>query len=328
MSNWQDQIDNLCYNMECEEENHEWEMGGNIEQVEVELATGYCATCGDEEKSNCASNGHDIINDFQDDDAADFPDEPQEANEFMKAQIPFIEKALIIGDTHGNTTFLKLAIEKAKEQDCDAVIQVGDFGWFPKLPSPVGEKIIRDYDFPVFFIDGNHEDFDDLWQYVADEPDKPIIEVRKNLWYIQRGSNIKIGNINCLFIGGAHSIDKVHRVKGVSWFPQENLRDVDVAKALSHKRVDVVFSHDCPDSINIVHDVHPESIWNRHRLQSIADKYKMIKWWYFGHYHQPYEKYNYDSCRLYRCMPADVNDPRKGVVFNFDENNEEKVVTI
>ena len=78
MSNWQDQIDNLCYNMECEEENHEWEMGVNIEQVEVELATGYCATCGDEEKINCASNGHDIINDFQDDDAADFPDEPQE----------------------------------------------------------------------------------------------------------------------------------------------------------------------------------------------------------------------------------------------------------
>lgn len=237
--------------------------------------------------------------------------------------IPFIEKALIIGDTHGNTCFLKSAIEKAKQHDCDAVFQVGDFGWFPKLPSPVDENIIQDYDFPVFFIDGNHEDFDDLWQYVED---KDIIEVRKNLWYIQRGSNIRIGNVNCLFIGGAHSIDKAHRVKGVSWFPQENLRNCDIDKALSHKHLDVVFSHDCPESINIVHDADPQSIYNRHRLQSIAEKYKMINWWYFGHYHVPYENYNYDTGRLYRCLPADINNPRMGVVFNFYENNEERII--
>jgi len=222
-----------------------------------------------------------------------------------------VTKALLLGDSHGDPYFMRRAVSAAKDHDCDCIFQVGDFGYWPR-DTRTSTMFLKDYGLPVVFLDGNHEDHDELEKFTED-----INEVAPNIFYIPRGSVHEISGKRILFIGGAYSIDWKSRVKGIDWFPQEQITQEQLEKCLEHKNIDMVLTHDCPMSCNIVGALnYPSSIHNREKLQKVQDALSP-DFWFFGHYHKPFKKYDYHTDTFFHCLVANVNQDRIAVSFNF-----------
>jgi Icc-related predicted phosphoesterase len=115
---------------------------------------------------------------------------------------------VFVGDLHGNFA----AIERLRPflGPEDIVVQVGDFGFYPRTLGYWQET-----PFKVYAIDGNHEDFRMV------NPDGVVTEVRPNLYYVPRGTVLELAGKKLAFLGGGASIDKAWRTAGVDWFPEE-----------------------------------------------------------------------------------------------------------
>jgi Icc-related predicted phosphoesterase len=51
-------------------------------------------------------------------------------------------RVLFVGDVHGNTEFMAAAIERARIEGVDTIVQVGDFGYWPH--TKLGTKFLAD----------------------------------------------------------------------------------------------------------------------------------------------------------------------------------------
>lgn len=210
-------------------------------------------------------------------------------------------KIIAVGDVHGDYYYLKKIIKQqfTDKKEQGAIIQVGDFGVF--------ENNIHNmkFDIPVFFIDGNHENFSYITKLVNNNPYNDIISLppphARNCHYITRGTSSKIiSGFNTLFIGGAHSVDRKRRKENISWWRQESITEKDIKKCLLHDKIDIIISHACPyefkdkvlDSIPLQHrmignDLETDNHENEKKL-SILLKHFKPKLWIFGHYHANY----------------------------------------
>lgn len=208
--------------------------------------------------------------------------------EGIKMNFNQIKKIGLIGDSHGNWEDLIIASNKLNSLGVDLIIQVGDFGWwletmpnFPKLP------------YPIYFIDGNHEHFNDLFIKVSRDK-TGITKIQENLFYIHRGSTIKIGNLNFAFMGGGISIDRGYRKEGIDWFPEEFPSYREYNRLFTYdKKVDCFITHDAPDLIiaNIFKNLIPDSLSKNNRdILNLLYLQFNPKFWFHGHYHKYYEK--------------------------------------
>ncbi|MCQ2794006.1 MAG: metallophosphoesterase [Bacilli bacterium] len=197
----------------------------------------------------------------------------------------------ITGDTHGNIDFGKL--EKLREKKLtykDILIILGDCGiCWSSTDLTKKLELYRSLHCTIIFLDGNHENFDMLESL-------PIVEcygalmhkVDQHIYHVIRGEIMEINKIKFLCIGGAHSIDIMWRVPGISWWPRENIdiRDINNAKKNLRKfnnEVDFVLTH-CVDSPTVTKILKFESDSSTDQLKFI-DKIVKYKYWLFGHYH-------------------------------------------
>jgi predicted phosphodiesterase len=223
--------------------------------------------------------------------------------------LPDIRKVMILGDTHGDENFMGIAVNRALAEECDAILQVGDFGYWPRTKS---HPILQDYPLPVIFIDGNHEDF----QSLGELPKQDMVEIHNNLYYARRGSKQTIGSTNIVFVGGAWSIDHAYRTEGLDVFKkleQVSMQDVRRATEYTDITIDMVISHDCPLRVNICNDMFPQSLRNRELLDIVYSKL-YPEFWYFGHWHRPYR--NELKGTLFTCLDCNVNAPVRATLFN------------
>jgi len=98
-------------------------------------------------------------------------------------------KILFLGDVHGYWASLLLAMDYGVNSlDVDCIIQVGDFGFYPgHIKSLINFKTKYGFkDFPIHFIDGNHEDH--VYLYKSNK--KKLKE--NNIFYHPRGSILDI----------------------------------------------------------------------------------------------------------------------------------------
>lgn len=144
----------------------------------------------------------------------------------------------IIGDQHGNTSnFIKLIkyIEDRHNPSC--YIQVGDFGvmgfGFQKFLKNVSKTI----DKPLYFIDGNHENH----KWLSDK-----IEISPNVYYLHRGSQLRIEDKNILLIGGAISTDRSKRKLNKNWWLEENSKE-EIENTYTYNKIDIFVSHESID---------------------------------------------------------------------------------
>ncbi len=205
-------------------------------------------------------------------------------------------RVLLAGDWHGNIRAAIYAMRYAAEQGCDGVIQLGDFGIWPGLR---GQKYLDDLEVlldalsPMWcmFIDGNHEDFDQLLDLA---PHNGLRKVRERLWHIPRGTRWTWGGQEWLGLGGATSLDRKYRVPGRDWWPQENITLAQAEQVASGGHADVMLTHDCPSGVDIPGlstdwDIHALVAANQHRelLREVCDVVQPA-YLYHGHFHVSY----------------------------------------
>lgn len=175
----------------------------------------------------------------------------------------------MVGDVHGDWKSLTLVIDHYRP---DAVIQVGDFGYWPNCqtiwPPPK-------FDAPIYFCDGNHEDH---WSLASRKSN----EVAPNVFYQPRGSVKDILGKKFLFFGGASSIDKNRRTLGIDWFPEEVASISDLYNLEDTEGVKIVISHTAPSFLTVLpNDTNDPT---RQILDEVFEKVNPKKW-FFGHYH-------------------------------------------
>lgn len=213
---------------------------------------------------------------------------------------------LLVGDVHEDNANL------------DSVHGVDKVAPTPKGKAPVPFICVGDLGFdykkikvpsrPFMFIDGNHDHFE---KFDCNGTELQVLD--NGIVYIPRGY---INENGVLFIGGAESIDKHSRIRGLSWWPQEQITYDQMARILADPRlktVHTVVSHCAPTEIakKIIEGMtlklgqasHMEfyGSTSENMLENLLEQGDFHpKRWYFGHYHVNWER-EYGDCR-FRCI--------------------------
>jgi hypothetical protein len=207
----------------------------------------------------------------------------------------------IIGDIHGNIEFLNSYI---KEYIPSILILLGDCGfyWVNKEGNPICNinKIDTRYTgTKIYWLPGNHENWQQI-EYLHGRWGYCPVHIADSIFYCPIGSNLIINDYRIIFIGGADSIDKEHRVEGVSWFPQEVLNDQDYlfiqkANPKTSKLKTIICSHTCPEhfDMNMGFDSYRFKDPSR-RILSETLKHYRPEYWFAGHWHK-YHSGRYDN---------------------------------
>lgn len=161
-----------------------------------------------------------------------------------------------LGDIHGDAATLLAKARSAHKDGATALIQVGDFGVY-KFCLDAFFELGPLSPIPIYFIDGNHEDYRIVRSWPSTEP-KELVPGK--LTYVPRGTVLTIGGLRVGFLGGAGSIDYNMRTEGSDWWPnEEQIKDEEVDKLIAAGPVDVLAVHTPPRGfIDRYFDTTPE----------------------------------------------------------------------
>lgn len=200
----------------------------------------------------------------------------------------------ITGDMHADIDVKKFASnwfpEGRKLTKEDYMIICGDFGlvWDDSPRERYWQKWLSNKPWTTLFIDGNHENFDKLFQL----PEIPMFgdtvrKVTNDIYYLQRGHIYEIQGKTFFAMGGARSHDKQWRKEGISWWPQEipNEEEFEYARNNASHKIDYVLTHCAPANIQATVWPDYEQDQMTKFLQEIYESITFEKW-FFGHYHE------------------------------------------
>ena len=222
-----------------------------------------------------------------------------------------MDKIIITGDIHGDWGPLNALINRKQP---DKLIVCGDFGYWPHFHKstnfhrrgvPWNQYGIKNPKTEIYWIDGNHENHEIIQQMVKEHGRKNPIQIKEfengKVYYMPRCSTMELNGINCLFIGGACSIDKETRVEGISWWRDEELSYTDYLN-LPEEEIEVVFSHTIPSCVDDKLPLLSQALADKFKdgscqiLEEVFYKYKPIRW-YFGHFHRHYQ-FEFENCQF------------------------------
>lgn len=201
-------------------------------------------------------------------------------------------------------SIVQIGIRDALNFGCETFVQVGDFGYFGPRDEGSGSRYLDKISkymvkagLKFFWLDGNHDNHPYLWENYP--PDNSgFVPMRENVWYMPRGHTWTWDNVRFMSLGGAHSIDSLDRLKEERkrnkpqslWWPTELITEEEMTFAIGRGSVDVMFTHDCPEGVDIP-GLDPGNKWkfplsvqNRERLASVVQSAKP-KLLIHGHYH-------------------------------------------
>lgn len=196
-----------------------------------------------------------------------------------------------------NGWWARKAIEHAKSNGADVILHVGDFGMnFEKktFKIPV-QKALEEADLHLYFVGGNHENWDYLDLIPRDEDGMGILKGYDRIHFIPTSTRWTWwGKVFC-GIGGAVSVDKYTRTPGVSWWPQEALSWANAEKIIEGGPIDVVLAHDTFSTVAIPGiNASTAKFWpddlikasDSHRdMMDVIRQETQPRLWVHGHYH-------------------------------------------
>lgn len=199
------------------------------------------------------------------------------------------------GDIHGDFNEVLTFRDKMELNRNDSLIILGDAAICWRKDRVDMRSYINKWeayeDTPMlYFIDGNHENFDIL-KSLPIEDGEGIVS--KHIHWLTRGTVKEFEGKKCLCIGGADSIDKFRRTKHLSWWPDEQITDEDIS-IIDVDTYDYVFTHCCPRSVlneylpllaDFVFDQNEIDHTSEDKLELVKNFISFKQWW-FGHYHQ------------------------------------------
>ena len=241
----------------------------------------------------------------------------------------------ITGDCHSdfvrfNKEYLKGQTEMTKD---DYVIICGDFGGVWNVDEESKRETwwmdwLEGRPFTTLFVDGNHENFDRLYDYPIEEwKGGKVHKVRPSVIHLMRGQVYQIDGKKIFTFGGASSHDisggileaddpdykekkkeldqgwLPYRINHVSWWEQELPSEDEMEEGLKNlslhgNAVDFIVTHCCSSSTQALLGgglFTPDVLTNY--LEQIRQTVTFKKW-FFGHYHDN-KNVNADEILLY-----------------------------
>lgn len=221
-----------------------------------------------------------------------------------------VRKLYSVGDIHGNFSNFEKTMGNSKNSD---YILVGDVGlgfhskeYYTEWFRDWNERLRNDGNV-IYLIRGNHDD-PSFWT------EKKINF--SNIILVQDYEVLRLKNKNILCVGGALSIDRKHRVEGVTyWKDEEFVYNEDLTN--SFRDIDIVITHTAPEfcfprgydtkflqsfyfyDTTLRTDLVVERIEMARMFQclnrgDIFGKPNKIFAWYYGHYHISKTEYHHD----------------------------------
>lgn len=185
---------------------------------------------------------------------------------------------LIVSDTHCYYDTVNRQIEYAENvlgHSIACVIHLGDFGIYKAQLKEFFRKRKNRFLKPLYFIDGNHEDFKSLHS---------LVEVYEDHFtYLPRGTVHTIGGYRFLALGGAAYMDSMITSRESVITDQQ----IDACLAIPRGDVDIIITHDCPVGIGVPSTPGLEHFGETGfpRSDELAAHFKP-KMWLFGHHHK------------------------------------------
>lgn len=225
----------------------------------------------------------------------------------------------LTGDTHRD--FRRLSPERFPEGQTlsreDCVLICGDFGgvWEGDGKDDAVLDGLEALPFTTLFIDGNHENFDELYALPTETWNGGLVRfVRPHVLHLARGQVFSLGGKTLFTMGGAKSHDlwdglldpeepgfverfwelqsrrAVFRVKHMNWWEQELPSEEEYAEARENlnragRKVDFIVTHCAPDSVQ---DQMAGGRFQKDRLTGFLQEVREtteFRSWYFGHFH-------------------------------------------
>lgn len=203
----------------------------------------------------------------------------------------------LTGDIHGshdieklNTNLFPAQKNLTKE---DYLIILGDFGltWNDGNECKYWLDWLNNKNFTTLFVDGNHENFERLYQY-------PVVEflggkthkLLDSIYHLMRGEIFTISGLKFFAFGGGISIDKAYRTEGLSWWSQEIPSYSEIENGFMNLEknnfsVDYILTHEAPTNISMIANTyHSEKDQVTEILDAFQEK-TIYKRWFFGHHH-------------------------------------------
>jgi hypothetical protein len=218
-------------------------------------------------------------------------------------------RVLMVGDLHCNTATAIKAFEFAAAVGADVILQVGDFGFWPRTEA--GRKFLRKTEarlaqlgLDLWWVDGNHDDLQALRSRPVEADGRR--RVSEHMWHLPRGHRWVWGDTVWVAAGGAVSLDRCWRTEGVSWFRDEALTYAEVDRIIADGPAGVVVSHDAPWGVGTLERrfglnlavAERESSWPDDLLQQSDDHMRLVRrladWVlasrvFHGHHHVRYD---------------------------------------
>ena len=221
----------------------------------------------------------------------------------------------LCGDTHGEKDFWKVeqffdAMEDYEEvTKDDYLIILGDAGvcWDGGIADSVVQELLHNLPCTVLWIDGNHENFDEIEQYPVEGWHGGKVQfIREDIIHLMRGQVFEIEGKTFFTFGGGNSVDKRERTPYITWWPQEMPSEEEYEEGLRNLEkvdwsVDYVLTHTCPEYIAhlLVTDVYPEEGELQRYFDEISQQLEFDTW-FFGHWHLDQTEENF------RCLWDDI----------------------
>lgn len=199
------------------------------------------------------------------------------------------------GDIHGNLFEIIDFINRFNLGKNDNIIILGDCGiaWRKdkkdlaqniKLWNECGNEV------KLYFIDGNHENFNILNSLPIENN---MGKIADNIYHLRRGQVYEFENKKILVCGGADSIDKYRRIENFTWWKEEAISQ-ETIDDIPAGHYDYVLTHCCPRSIFEKNRIYLSTLQfldeNKinHSSEDMLEQLKnkiTFDHWFFAHYH-------------------------------------------
>lgn len=223
--------------------------------------------------------------------------------------LPDPNLVVIAGDWHGNTGWATTVIREAgnvlEGQSTRLILQLGDFGidgprrggWYLTSLS----RALITARVTLAFIDGNHENHDELASMRKNADPVDPVEVSDGIWHLPRGCRWTWHEKEWLTLGGAASPDRAPRIRnGWGWWEGEYITEADILRAVGQpaRKAHVMLTHEAPDGSPVRYMDPPPSFWaqedldmgetHRRAIRSVAEAVQADHLFH-GHHHQAYQ---------------------------------------
>lgn len=185
---------------------------------------------------------------------------------------------LIVSDTHCYYDIVNAQIEYAENvlgHTISSVIHLGDFGIYKTQLKHYFKKKKKCFLKPLYFIDGNHEDFKSLHR---------LVKVYENQFtYLPRATVHHIDGYRFLALGGAAYMDAMITEQGAVITNKQ----INACLSIPRSEVDILITHDCPVDIGVPNTPGMDHFGNPGfpRSGELSAHFKP-RLWFFGHHHE------------------------------------------